>query len=308
MDTNLPTITISSSTPQKRKDTELVRSLKNYLMKWQQRQNSEKASQTAQIILSQVTIRKKWQDLLINNSFVITQVEKVLAADWDVVAKSINYPETIAAAIETPAPSLAVYRKYEDESATISVVSKMILWTLQMLNVQKSQDDFQVLMTAKMILSDYYFLTFAEIKYCFVRGIHGDFGQLYAKVDAMDLLKWLKEYCEVRSNFLEMQQERKSKKHKVELSKASYDPAMFEMVRDTLKRIEQKEKDRRREKQLSLLNARISFTKRRIEQISKSIAESEDLTADEKNILSHAVAAEKENLKRLYQEAANESQ
>ena len=242
--------------------------------------------------------KPKWQELFATRKFNIEQVAKMVSADWDNFAESQNYPATIENAIAVPAPSLAVYKKYEDESATLSVIAKMILWTLKMLNVQKSQNDFQVLMTAKMILSDYYFLSLTEIKYCFVRGIHGDFGQLYAKVDAMDLLKWLKEYSEARATHLIYENQKKSKADKVELSNAKFNPAMFEMVKGTIAKINKKEQERQKKKQLQLCTARIAFSKRRIEQLQE-MQNSEHLNNEGFEIAAVEIENEERNIEKI---------
>ena len=248
--------------------------------------------------------KPKWQELIATRKFNIEQVAKMVSADWDNFAESQNYPATIENAIAVPAPSLAVYKKYEDESATLSVIAKMILWTLKMLNVQKSQNDFQVLMTAKMILSDYYFLSLTEIKYCFVRGIHGDFGQLYAKVDAMDLLKWLKEYSEARATHLIYENQKKSKADKVELSNAKFNPAMFEMVKGTIAKINKKEQERQKKKQLQLCTARIAFSKRIIEQLQE-MQNSEHLNNEGFEIAAVKIENEERNIEKIEMEFDN---
>jgi len=237
-------------------------------MKWQEAQNTF-SSDVVNAVMAKYQQNENWNALMAQNKFDIEQAVQVSAADWVEFSESTNYPATIENAVSNIVPSIAVFRKYNDESAALGVISKMVLWTLKMLNVQKSQDDFQIMMTSKMILSDYYFLKLSEIKYCFVRGIHGDFGQLYAKVDAMDLLKWLKEYCEQRSAYLIQENQKQSQNQKELLKSANYNPDMFKMLKGTIDKIDKKEKERKQQQKIALMQTRIQFAERRLSQLKE---------------------------------------
>jgi len=237
-------------------------------MKWQEAQNTF-SSDVVSAVMVKYQQNENWNALMAQNKFDIEQAVQVSAADWVEFSESTNYPATIENAVSNIVPSIAVFRKYNDESAALGVISKMVLWTLKMLNVQKSQDDFQIMMTSKMILSDYYFLKLSEIKYCFVRGIHGDFGQLYAKVDAMDLLKWLKEYCEQRSAYLIQENQKQSQNQKELLKSANYNPDMFKMLKGTIDKIDKKEKERKQQQKIALMQTRIQFAERRLSQLKE---------------------------------------
>ena len=237
-------------------------------MKWQEGQSTF-STDVINAVMVKYQQNENWTALMAQNKFNIEQAVQVSAADWVEFSESTNYPATIENAVSNIVPSIAVFRKYNDESAALGVISKMVFWTLRMLNVQKSQDDFQIMMTSKMILSDYYFLKLSEIKYCFVRGIHGDFGQLYAKVDAMDLLKWLKEYCEQRSVYLIQENQKESQNQKELLKSANYNPAMFKMLKGTLDKIDEKEQKRKQQQKIGLMQTRIQFAERRLFQLQE---------------------------------------
>jgi len=265
---NLPPQNKLAVTIPNRKVSEYQRILKGLLTRWQEGQNTF-SSDVINIVLAKYQANDNWTSLMSQNKFDIEQAVQVSAADWVEFSESTNYPATIENAVSNIVPSIAVFRKYHDESAALGVISKMVLWTLRMLNVQKSQDDFQIMMTSKMILSDYYFLKLSEIKYCFVRGIHGDFGQLYAKVDAMDLLKWLKEYCEQRSAYLIQENQKQSQNQKELLKSANYNPAMFKMLKGTIDKIDKKEQQRKQQQKIALMQTRIQFAERRLGQLKE---------------------------------------
>ena len=256
------------------------------------------------MILSTAIHNTHWQGLIAGNKFNIEQASKVLAADWTKAAESMNYPATIENALSINAPSIAVYRKYNNEAEAITLISRLIIWTLKMLNVQKSQNDFQVTMTAKMIMTDFYFLSVSELKYCFVRGIHGDYGQLYAKVDAMDLLKWLKEYSEQRSVYLVHRNQTQSKNEKQELKNVEFNPAFFQKVKETVERMENRQKEKERQRKVSLLQSRIDFAKRRIASLEDYKA-SEIPTQEQLEEIREAIANELINLEKLENELNN---
>ena len=253
------------------------------------------------MILSTAIHNSHWQGLITSNKFDIEQASKVLAADWTKAVESMNYPATIDNALSIHAPSLAVYRKYNNEAEAVTLISRLIIWTLKMLNVQKSQNDFQVTMTAKMILTDYYFLSVSELKYCFVRGIHGDYGQLYAKVDAMDLLKWLKEYSEHRSVYLVQRNQTKSKSEKQELKNVDFNPAFFQKVKETVQRMENRQKQKELSRKLSLLQSRIDFSKRRLQSFEDYKA-TESITAEQLEEVTELISKELRNLEMLENE------
>ena len=265
---NLPPQNQLAITIPSKKDLDFQKILKNSLMKWQEEQNTF-SSDVISAVMVKYQQNENWTALMAQNKFDIEQAVQVSAADWVEFSESTNYPATIENAVSNIVPSIAVFRKYHDESAALGVISKMVLWTLRMLNVQKSQDDFQIMMTSKMILSDYYFLKLSEIKYCFVRGIHGDFGQLYAKVDAMDLLKWLKEYCEQRSAYLIQENQKQSQNQKELLKSANYNPDMFKMLKGTIDKIEGKEQERKQQQKIALMQTRIQFAERRLGQLKE---------------------------------------
>lgn len=296
MDMNSQMTIIQDSQAQTKKDLEFQKTLKTYLAKLSQ--NSSTDTDTWKMILSIAIQNSTWQELIVSNKFDIEQASKVLAADWKKAAESMNYPNNIGEAVGMHAPSLAVYKKYNNEAETLALIARMIIWTLKLLNVQKSQDDFQVVMTAKMMLSEYYFLTLSEMKYVFVRGIQGDYGQLYGKIDAMDLLRWLKEYAEQRSTYMVHQNQVKSKQEKQELKRTDFNPVFLEKVRDTINKIEAREKQKERNRKHNLLQSRIDFTRRRIASF-ENYNQSDLLTTEQQEEVRKTIADELNHLEKL---------
>lgn len=305
MDTNSQIIIQDKQQIQTRKDLEFQKNLKGYLTKLNQTNKID--TDTWKTILSLAVQNSTWQNLIINNRFDINQASKIVAADWKKAAESMNYPNTIGQAIEMHSPSLAVYKKYNNETETIALVARMVIWTLKLLNVQKSQDDFQVMMTARMMLSEYYFLTLSELKYIFVRGIQGDYGQLYGKIDTMDLLRWLKEYAEQRSTYMVHQNQIKSKQDKQELKRMDFNPAFLEKVRNTINTIEARQKQKAHNAKMNLLQSRIDFSRRKIASYEEYKL-NESLTNEQKEHVREMLSIELRHLKDLESNITNESQ
>lgn len=135
--------------------------------------------------------------------------------NWIETFKDFKFlPVTAKDAINAKTPSLATYRKYQGEATTTGLIAQSVCWVLNMLNIQKKPNDGQVLMISMLIFNEYHFLKISEIKYCFLRGLYGDYGELYGKLDVMDLLKWLGQYCETRSAILVTQNTSKSNENK----------------------------------------------------------------------------------------------
>ena len=147
-------------------------------------------------------------------------------------------------------------------------------------------------------------MSVSELKYCFVRGIHGDYGQLYAKVDAMDLLKWLKEYSEHRSVYLVQRNQTKSKNEKQELKNVDFNPAFFQKVKETVERMEARQKQKELNRKVSLLQSRIDFAKRRIVSLEDYKA-SEIPTQEQLEEIRQTIANELINLEKLENELDN---
>lgn len=120
------------------------------------------------------------------------------AAVNDELIASDSYRE-ISDVFESPTSSLATLRKYRDEDFTLDVLKMLIEKLVLMTNVGRGMNQYQIDETAKMILSEYYFLTVGDIKVCFRWVLLGRYGQLYDRLDPMTVLDFIRRYSDERA-------------------------------------------------------------------------------------------------------------
>lgn len=143
-------------------------------------------------------------------------------------------PTTVKEAVNVEAPSLATYRKYQSEKDLIVLISQMLVWLLGMVNIKRSLNDGQILLISTMIAKEYFFLKVSEMKYCFWRGLMGDYGELYGKFDAMDVMKWLKTYTDIRANVMETESIN-SHSRQAKQETGYFDEKVFEKIKSLVK-------------------------------------------------------------------------
>ena len=156
-------------------------------------------------------------ELITKGAFEATKYDLVNGTAWDRQIFRLR-PASIAEAIQTPAPTVATYRKYKGDTETKLILAAMIKGCADAFNVGKKMSDTQVLMTVAGITRNYYFFNLADIKHCFDRAIMGEYGPLYDRLDTNTILEWLRQYREERlgvAAFLAEQQHHDRKNERV---------------------------------------------------------------------------------------------
>lgn len=110
---------------------------------------------------------------------------------------------SINSALKSITPSIAKFKKEVGEEPTVALVTIFLIDTVTFFNVGKSMDDVQITATAKMILSEYYFLKPEDFKVCFDRAKKGYYGKLYDRLDGSIIMEWLNKYIDERAEVAE---------------------------------------------------------------------------------------------------------
>lgn len=137
----------------------------------------------------------------------------------------LNMPthRSITDVFSKPTATLATVKKYRGEVKLQAVVEHLLKSAAKFVNVGKGMNEWQIAETARMIASEYYYLTVADLKVCFRNGISGKYGQLFDRLDGQIVLNWLITYDAERTQFAEMEST-KHMKAKAEGEKATYAP------------------------------------------------------------------------------------
>lgn len=128
--------------------------------------------------------------------------------DWEnlIFQKDNN---TAVAAIEMQCPTLVSLKFYsaDGEAYQIAVLMALLKEVADNLNIGKSFNNQQLAFAARQIAVEYYFLKISEIRYCFIQGILGRYGQIYDRIDISVLMDWLSKYDAERCLVVEKQQQ-----------------------------------------------------------------------------------------------------
>jgi len=101
-------------------------------------------------------------------------------------------------AMNSPNPEIAKIKKSNGMDAALAILAEIIRNGLKFFNVGKGMDAEQVLLTAGLILEDYYFLKPDDIAVVFRLAGKGRFGRIYDRIDSAIILEWVGEYCHDR--------------------------------------------------------------------------------------------------------------
>lgn len=134
-----------------------------------------------------------------------TSVENIILCqeDWaeKIFKRNIQDAQT-ALKLATPTlVSLANYTQLGQQSA-FAVLVKLIKEVADNLNVGKSFNDLQLDFCARMVYNEYYFFKISEIRYAFLQGILGRYGQTFDRLDVSVLISWLAAYDKERMSIL----------------------------------------------------------------------------------------------------------
>lgn len=106
-------------------------------------------------------------------------------------------------AIKINTPPLAMINKEEGALPTLAMLVIILGSVVRFFSVGRTVNDMQLAETAKLILSEYYFLKIEDLKLCFDRMKKGYYGETYDRMDGNVILVALKKYTEERIDIAE---------------------------------------------------------------------------------------------------------
>lgn len=123
--------------------------------------------------------------------------------------------------LKSDSSALATIRKEQGQEATEEVLYLLLTGLVNFFNVGKTMSAVQIRETARLILSDYYFLKIADLQLFVDKFKKGEFGALFDRLDGGVILSAIKTYCEERIAVCEQINANKHKELKAD-SKAVY--------------------------------------------------------------------------------------
>ena len=151
--------------------------------------------------------------------------------------------KTPTAALVEKSPTIATVKKYWGETKMKAVVKYFIESVSSCLNVGKGLNEFQVEIAADMVFESYYYYKISEIKLVFKKGLKGDFGTLYDRLDPQIIMDWFRQYDELRTGVKEYARMQEQKETAF-ISSESWE-AIVKVNQEMHRMIEKRERDKR---------------------------------------------------------------
>lgn len=101
-------------------------------------------------------------------------------------------------AIEAKNNCLSGFKKKFGEEETLAPLVLMIDATVKYFSVGKTMNSFQLGETARLILQEFYYLKFEDLRVFFERLKTGFYGETYDRIDGNVIMVNLRKYCEER--------------------------------------------------------------------------------------------------------------
>jgi len=117
-----------------------------------------------------------------------------------------NKIKTVDDARKAKVPTLAAMSRTVEDGRAFGkeeVVRQIVKWLIElneMMDLNKPMTNAQILMTAQMIMEDYYYLKSTDLALFFTRIIKGEFGEMYESLSITKIMSWLAIYSEERMN------------------------------------------------------------------------------------------------------------
>lgn len=117
------------------------------------------------------------------------------------VSEKYNFTaiKTVAQAMSSQAPSLAVMRK-KDKDLTKNILNLMLAKTARAFNLTRNIEPGQILELTELILQDFYYLKISEVFYILKQAKYGKYGKTYERIDEPTVIGWFVMHDEERTN------------------------------------------------------------------------------------------------------------
>jgi hypothetical protein len=108
-------------------------------------------------------------------------------------------------------PALSELKKHKGEKVALEVLVALMDECQQYFNLQQPMNAQQLMLTAELIMEEYYYLRIEELRVCFRMAMKGVFGPVYNRIDGQVFFEWIIKYMPKRQLITDrMKQEQQS--------------------------------------------------------------------------------------------------
>lgn len=180
-----------------------------------------------------------WQQICQKGNFEIEKALMSVEATKESFLSDSNY-KAISDVFNNPSASLATLGKYQGEKAAVSVLMVLLKKVVDFFNVGKSMGSEQLFSTAKLIISEYYYLEIGDIKVCLRNGMLGKYGQLFDRLDGAIIIDWFSRYNSERQEVASVHSHNSHKTKMKEVESSNTSEYMPEYLVEKIKELEKK--------------------------------------------------------------------
>lgn len=138
-------------------------------------------------------------------------------------------------------PALSELKKNKGEQTALGVLVALMDECQQYFNLQQPMNAQQLMLTAELIMEEYYYLRIEELRVCFRMAMKGEFGPVYNRIDGQVFFEWIVKYMPKRQLITDrMKQEQQTNNNIYELFAH---PQMTEALNDVVQKIEERKSE-----------------------------------------------------------------
>ncbi len=135
-------------------------------------------------------------------------------------------------------PALSELKKNKGEQTALGVLVALMDECQQYFNLQQPMNAQQLMLTAELIMEEYYYLRIEELRVCFRMAMKGEFGPVYNRIDGQVFFEWIVKYMPKRQLITDrMKQEQQSNNNIYEIFAH---PQMNEAMKDVVTKLDAK--------------------------------------------------------------------
>lgn len=135
-------------------------------------------------------------------------------------------------------PALSELKKNKGEQTALGVLVALMDECQQYFNLQQPMNAQQLMLTAELIMEEYYYLRIEELRMCFRMAMKGEFGPVYNRIDGQVFFEWIVKYMPKRQLITDrMKQEQQTNNNIYELFNH---PKMTEAMQDVVTKMDAK--------------------------------------------------------------------
>jgi hypothetical protein len=91
-------------------------------------------------------------------------------------------------------PALSEIKKQKGEQVALGVLVTLMDECQQYFNLQQPMNPQQLMLTAELIMEEYYYLRVDEFRICFRMAMKGEFGPVYNRIDGQVFFEWIRKF------------------------------------------------------------------------------------------------------------------